>query len=214
MAGRRRGSGPGARVPPPSAEECRGSGFPAGPACRPLPGKARLLSRRRLGPDARAPPESQWDRWVPEHSPVAPGPRADQMEALPFPRGRQNRGGRSGGAGRCALPPHLPSRVTRTPFHSPLQGIILLSCPAPGFPPSSAPGPERCSAQNRSPLPSPSSSPFPLHPHLPHFFFFISLQEGFSRPGRKGVQKEGRYPSKPEAPAQQGGNLRAHLLSL
>lgn len=191
------------------------------PACRPLPRACWSLSSPGVlaalaaspedtiqGPDAPAPAQSQWDRRGPDRR-----PRADRLEALhPFlfseaptcPPNRQGRGGGiGGGAGRCALPPHpLQGDSHSFPLTAPpLQGNPPLVS-SPGLPASSAPRPERGSVQNRNPLAL--SSPFPLHPHPPHFL--SRYERGFLRRGGEGSgRRRARIPQGRRACRRRGG---------
>lgn len=145
--GRDLGSGAGARAHPrtpgPGVHSAESRPPTTSRACR---RRLRTPSEKSLGPDARAPPESQGDQWGPDQRPVAPGPRADLLGALrPFlfsgaPTCPPNRRGQGGGDWReLGGAPSLrtPSRATRTPFHPrprPRGNPPLLSSPgAPRF---------------------------------------------------------------------------------
>lgn len=179
--GRDLGSGAGARAHPrtpgPGVHSAESRPPTTSRACR---RRLRTLSEKSLGPDARAPPESQGDQWGPDQRPVAPGPRADLLGALrPFlfsgaPTCPPNRRGQGGGIGRSwvSRPPSAPppGRLAPPSTPAPAPGETLLSCPAPGLPASPAPGPERCSVQNRNPSPSRHPPPFRRTSTCPMFY--------------------------------------------
>lgn len=193
------------------------------PACRPLPRACWSLPSPGVlaalaaspedtiqGPDAPAPAQSQWDRRGPDRRPVAPGPRADRLEALhPFlfseaptcPPNRQGRGGGIGGAGRCTLPPHpLQGDSHSFPLTAPPSREILLWCPARGSPLRQPPDLSVVPFKTETPLPSPP--PFRCTATRP--IFYLATRGVFSAGEERGAAGGGPGSLKAGGPAGGG----------
>lgn len=120
--------------------------------------------------------------------PGAPRGPAGSPPSLPFLWGAHlspNRRGQGGGIGGSwvARPPSAPppGRLAPPSTPAPAPGETLLSCPAPGLPASPAPGPERCSVQNRNPSPSRHPPPFRRTSTCP--MFYLATRGVFSTGG-------------------------------